>query len=290
MEVLAEIGIGEWSEAVPGVAEALETGKVLFGPRLHFELSEQEPSFLSPACLDGKSKNVSYRPATGALNGASAGVDRQALTAMLRRYYEKSAALLDALCPEYRGKLSPGFTSFRPAEIAGRASSWRKDDTRLHVDAFPSRPLQGLRIMRVFSNVNPSAPRMWRVGEPFEAVAKTFLPKIARPFPGSACLLHALRVTKERRTAYDHLMLGIHDGMKADENYQRDCPQVSLAIPAGATWACFTDSVSHAAMSGQFAFEQTFYLPVEAMHDPSRSPLRVLERLTGKRLTKRTKF
>jgi hypothetical protein len=37
-------------------------------------------------------------------------------------------------------------------------------------------------------------------------------------------------------------------------------------------------------MSGQFAFEQTFYLPVNAMKDPERSPLRVLERLTGRTL------
>jgi hypothetical protein len=285
MQVLKEIGIAEWSEPAPEVAEALETGMVLFAPHLHFELNEQERAFLSPACLDGNSKNVSYRPANDALGGASESIDRGALKAMLRRYFEKSSALMDVLCPEYRGKWSAGFTSFRPAEIAGRASSWRKDDTRLHVDAFPSRPLHGLRIIRVFSNVNPSAPRMWRVGDRFENVAKTFLPKIGPAFPGSAWLLDALHVTKTRRTPYDHLMLGIHDRMKADETYQRDCPQVPLEIPPGATWGCFTDSVSHAAMSGQFAFEQTFYLPVEAMRDGSRSPLRVLERLTGKSLT-----
>jgi len=34
-------------------------------------------------------------------------------------------------------------------------------------------------------------------------------------------------------------------------------------------------------MSGQFAFEQTFYLPVAAMNDPERSPLRILERMVG---------
>jgi len=282
--MLAEIAITGWSASVPGIAEALETGKVLFAPRLPFALSELEHRFLTPACLDGKSKNISYRPASGVLNGAAASLDREALIGMLRRYYEHASVLVDGLCPEYHGKWSAGFTSFRPAEIAGRTTSWRKDDTRLHVDAFPSRPLQGLRIVRVFSNVNPSQPRMWRVGEPFEQVAKTFLPKIGGAFPGSAWLLHALRVTKTRRTPYDHLMLGIHDGMKADEAYQRGCAQESLAIPPGATWACFTDSVSHAAMSGQFAFEQTFYLPVEAMHDASRSPLRVLERMTGKRL------
>jgi len=46
----------------------------------------------------------------------------------------------------------------------------------------------------------------------------------------------------------------------------------------------FTDSVSHAAMSGQLVFEQTFYLPVRAMKNPERSPLRVLERLARRTL------
>jgi hypothetical protein len=46
----------------------------------------------------------------------------------------------------------------------------------------------------------------------------------------------------------------------------------------------FTDQVSHAAMSGQYQLEQTFYLPVAAMIDESRSPLRVLERLEECRL------
>jgi hypothetical protein len=186
--------------------------------------------------------------------------------------------------PAYSDKIVPGLTSFRPAEIRGRTTSWRRDDTRLHVDAFPSRPTRGWRILRIFSNVNPEMPRIWRVGEPFEQVASRFLPKIRPPVPGSSWLLFALRIVKERRTEYDHYMLGIHDAMKADLDYQREAHQTQVAIPPGATWACFTDSVSHAAMSGQFAFEQTFYLPVNAMQDPERSPLHVLRRLTGRTL------
>jgi hypothetical protein len=46
----------------------------------------------------------------------------------------------------------------------------------------------------------------------------------------------------------------------------------------------FTDQVSHAASAGQYQFEQTFLLPLEAMHSPSQAPLRVLERLKGRRL------
>jgi hypothetical protein len=37
----------------------------------------------------------------------------------------------------------------------------------------------------------------------------------------------------------------------------------------------------HAASSGQFMFEQTTHLPLSALYEPARSPLAVLERITG---------
>ncbi len=290
MEILESLDVASWQgpflpQVVATAADALENGKVLYAQQLPFDLSAAERRFLSPDCLDGKSKNVSFRPDSGVLKGTRyEGAERDELLGTLRRYYEGAFNLLKALCPSYTDQLRPGFTSFRPAEIAGRNTSWRHDDTRLHVDAFPSRPMQGLRILRVFTNVNPQTPRIWRVGESFEAVGRYFLPQIEPPRPVMASLLYWLRVIKGRRTAYDHFMLGIHDRMKADESYQSQVRQVHLAIPPGTTWACYTDSVSHAAVSGQFAFEQTFYLPVSAMKNPERSPLQVLERLVGRPL------
>jgi hypothetical protein len=290
MEILEPIEVKSWqgpfpSEIVARATDALEIGKLLYAQQLPFELSEPERRFLSPDCLDAKSKNISFRPDSEVLKGTSyQGSERTALQAVLQRYYRQASDLLDALCPGYANHLTPGFTSFRPAEIASRSTSWRHDDTRLHVDAFPSRPLQGLRILRVFTNVHPQQPRVWRVGEKFEQAAANFLPGIKPPRPAVASLLYRLRIVKGKRTAYDHFMLGIHDRMKADENYQSQVPQAKLAIPPGTTWICYTDSVSHAAMSGQFAFEQTFYLPVVAMKDPERSPLRVLERLLSRKL------
>src|SRR5262249_54168351 len=103
-------------------------------------------------------------------------------------------------------------------------------------------------------------------------------------FPGVLPLLPVLKITRGRRTLYDHYMLGLHDAMKADQHYQNSVPQTEISLGAGTAWACFTDSVAHAAMSGQHAFEQTFYLPVDAMRNPELSPLRVLERLLGRRL------
>jgi hypothetical protein len=285
LDILEQLDATDWRATSLNAADPLESGKVLYAPALHFELSETERLFLSPECLDGKSKNISFRPANRILQGTNCqGHDRQALLEMLERFYSSARSLIASLCPAYRDHLSDGFTSFRPAEISGRASSWRKDDTRLHIDAFPSRPIQGRRILRVFTNVNPRVARIWRVGEPFERVAATFLPHIRPPFPGSSWLFQKMRIVKGRRTLYDHFMLGIHDRMKADDRYQSEVSQTKLAIPPGATWTCFTDSVSHAAISGQFAFEQTFYLPVSAMQNPAASPLKVLERLAGQPL------
>jgi hypothetical protein len=271
------------AEAARNVA-ALESGKILFWPAARFDLLAHEQRFLSPALLAGGSKNVSYDPESDALGGTSCEKgDRERLREMMRRFSGFAREAIERVCA-YGGSLRSGRTSFRPAEIAGRETSWRKDDTRLHVDAFPSRPMRGLRILRVFANVNPTLPREWRAGEPFEAIARRFLPGLRPPAPGSLAMLDFLKVTRGRRTLYDHYMLGLHDAMKADTAYQRECPQSPISFAPAAVWACFTDAVSHAAMSGQHAFEQTFYLPVEAMRDPALSPLRTLERLAGRRL------
>jgi hypothetical protein len=46
----------------------------------------------------------------------------------------------------------------------------------------------------------------------------------------------------------------------------------------------FTDGVEHAVLEGQYLLEQTFYLPVSAMRDESKAPLRVLEKLAQRAL------
>jgi hypothetical protein len=153
------------------------------------------------------------------------------------------------------------------------------------VDAFPSRPNHGERILRVFANLNPQGqPRIWRVGEPFEDIARRFLPRASRYRPWQARMLQALRVTKSLRSHYDHLMLQLHDGMKADLDYQRHSPQQAVPFAAGSVWVCFSDQASHAVVSGQFMMEQTFHLPPAAQYDPEAHPLAILSHLVGHRL------
>ena len=271
------------AEAQQRAAQALEDGGVIVLPHVGFALTASERRFLSPAWTDGSRKNISLE-GTALKGAAGTAADRLELAAMIGRFARDASALVTAVFPRYAPYVKRARTSYRPQPAVGRNVSWRKDDSRLHVDAFPSRPNRGERILRVFSNVNPAADRVWRVGEPFETMARTFLPAIARPIPGSATALAALFVTKGRRTEYDHLMLHLHDRAKADLGYQRDCAQETVRFAPGTTWLCFSDQVMHAAASGQYMLEQTIHLPVSALYDPARSPLAILERLTGRAL------
>lgn len=268
------------------LAAELEAGKVLYFPHLDFALNADEKRFLDPRWSDGKAKNISYDPEQALLNGAIGNrPDMAALQAMIARFHQQAMTLIHSLLPAYRESLRVAPTSFRPMSVKGRATSWRKDDSRLHIDAFPSRPNRGERILRVFSNVNPRGePRVWRIGEPFTELATRFMPELRKPLPGSAATLRALRVTKSPRSPYDHYMLHLHDRMKSDLGYQKTAPQETMRFPTGCTWICFSDQTSHAAMGGQYLFEQTLHLPVAALYDPNTAPLRVLEKLAGRAL------
>jgi 3-deoxy-D-manno-oct-2-ulosonic acid (Kdo) hydroxylase len=266
-------------------AAELERGAVLFFERLPFAIEERERAIFSPNVL-ATSKNVSFDPGSGRLSGTVlTGTDYDALRDLIARFSDQAASFLDALLPEYKGSLRRARASFRPAEIAGRASSWRKDDSRLHVDSFPASPVGDRRILRLFTNVNPNGrPRSWRVGDEFAQVARRFASALELPLPGSGAILRLLRVTKTHRSAYDALMLQLHDHMKKDAMFQARSPQTAVEFPPGATWLAFTDEVSHAAMAGQYQLEQTFLLPVATMREPERSPLRILEGIKGRKL------
>ncbi len=268
------------------VEPVLEAGQVLWFPSLAFELSGAERALLDPRLADPKAKNISLRGGTNELRGAAGTADEQALLrSMIQCYRDQAGALVDRLFPHYRGHLKPANTSYRPVAIEGRATSWRKDDTRLHVEAFPSTPSQGLRLLRVFTTLPPHGqPRVWRVGEPFEDFARRHLAHIPRPLPGSAWLMEQLHITKSRRSEYDHLMLQLHDRAKADLDWQRSAPQQLVNFPPGSTWVVFSDQVLHAAMGGQFMMEQTFTLHTDDLLEPATSPLRVLERLASRPL------
>jgi len=290
MQPLATFELESWAgpfddATQTSAQDALESGKVLYFPNLPFALLADETGLLTDALSNGRAKNISRDP-DGRIQGDTASREESApLSAMMARFAAQSRDLVLGLFPDFAADIDQARTSYRPVEIAGRIYSPRNDDKRLHIDAFPSRPQRGRRILRVFSNIHPKGgARVWHVGEPFEDVAKRYAARARKDLLLEPWLFETLGVTRGRRTDYDYLMLGLHDGAKLDSHYQENSPQFEFSFPTGTTWLCFTDQTMNAALSGQFCLEQTFHLPVEALRFPERSPLRVLERLTGRTL------
>ncbi|MCC5792671.1 MAG: Kdo hydroxylase family protein [Legionellaceae bacterium] len=267
--------------------QALEEGKVIFLPEHTPAVSPQMRPKLEANILDGKHKNLSFdvqRQTIGGLNPLMKGqTQAQFLLHFMNDFANYAKGLVTQILPFYQEALIWGRTSYRPAEIAGRPSSKRKDDTRLHVDAFPASPVHGKRILRVFSNINfDGKARLWHLGEAFPEVLQRFYSDIPPYRRAIAHLMHWLKATKSVRSAYDHIMLQLHDRMKCAESYQQNVAKIAVDFPAMSSWLVFTDQVSHAALGGQYLLEQTFYVPVEAMARPELSPYRQIQSLQNR--------
>ena len=269
---------------------SLEHGQVLFFPELTFDSKLLTSENLwTDSLLDSTHKNVSYHHATqrlGKLNEANFSTKTaDIIKPIMHQYAAFAMGLVQQICPSYQKDITIGRTSFRPAKIDQRKSSKRTDDTRLHVDAFSASPVYGKRILRVFTNINPdNIPRVWHIGEPFENLLDQFAPNIPRYHFLIALILKSIKTTKTIRSPYDHYQIYLHDRMKRNDKYQETVEKQRVEFPANSTWMVFTDQVSHAALSGQFLLEQTFYLPVSAMQQPELSPLKQWEQLKGKKL------
>ncbi len=259
--------------------QSLETGKVLFLPEhCPSTINVEKRALLEADILDGKHKNLSFDANRQKLGGMNPQLKNSShemfLYEFMNQYVSYTQELIRTLLPFYQEAVILGRTSYRPAEISGRSSSKRKDDTRLHVDAFPASPVNGKRILRIFTNINfDGKERHWHLGEPFPQVLEKFYPQIPPYRQSIARLMHLLKATKTLRSAYDHVMVQLHDRMKLNDNYQQNVTKTPVLFPAMSTWIVFTDQVSHAALGGQYLLEQTFYLPVEAMAKPEYSPL-----------------
>lgn len=253
-----------------------------------FQLTDDDLQLVQHRWSDGRSKNSSYNPRTGAVYGVGhPAQSAQDLGQLMGRYSAWAIDLVETHFPAYAESLELGRTSLRHRSVRDDPPlSLRKDDRSLHLDAFTSQPVAGRRILRLFCNIDPSgADREWAIAEGgFEDFARRFKSKARRLYPGESAVLHGLSLTKSRRTDYDQIMLGMHDAAKRDRDYQSQAQRRYVSFPQGTTWLVFTDQTPHAAVSGHCALEQTFYVPVESLADPASSPLRILERLWGARL------
>ena len=275
----------------------LEQGNILLLPTTPFLPTEEDSAFLrSQKQTDQSShKNIAYKPhlqkVTGADTSDSANAER--MRTILAHYSEDALTCLSQLFPAYASHWRVDYASFRPVEEQGRKLAVRHRNDLMHLDAFPTRPTHGGRILRAFTNIHPTRERVWGTADPFEDLARQYavdagLNKVASPMAALwrraqlAGRLVGLRVPN--RSAYDDFMLRFHHYLKTHEEFQRSGQRQTAAFPSGSTWISFTDLIAHKALSGQYAMEQTCIVPFQAMLEPELAPISVLQRIAGRPL------
>ena len=277
----------------------LEEGHILYFPETLFEFPQTDIDFLLNQRQSRAKyrKNIAYRPLQDRVTGMAGGShDGERMLKVLREYSRRVTRFLESGLAPYTTSWRLDYASFRPIQEKGREINQKRRNDLLHVDAFPTRATRGNRILRFFTNINPEEPRHWIVGKPFpESVSGWLesgmtLPQ-SRESPASALKRNLARAARRAGlpvpapSRYDEFMLGLHDFLKASENYQRDCERETLYFNPGSSWMVFTDLVPHAALSGRFALEQTFMIDRRAMLLPEKAPVNILEKMVGCSLT-----
>jgi 3-deoxy-D-manno-octulosonic acid hydroxylase-like protein len=274
----------------------LEAGDILLFSRTPFAPAGDDQAFLlRQRQTDARyHKNIAYRPREDRVTGFAAERpnDADRLRRVMGEYSRRAIAFAAELFPGYARRWRIDYASFRPQEEAGRRLPLRARNDLCHVDSFPTRPSRGDRLLRVFTNVNPTAPRVWLCGGTFDdlagrfAVSSGLLDRARRPSLAGRLrrLGRALGLPVTVRPPYDEFMLSFHHFLKANAAYQEAEPKVRLDFPPGSTWIVFTDMVSHAVLSGQYALEQTFVVARDSLVVPDKAPIAILERLAGARL------
>lgn len=280
----------------------LEAGNILFWPKIPFQFPQEEIDFLLAQRQGGSAsrKNISYKPQADRMSNHDAKdpASSERLKTILSQYSKRVSSYLTGILAPYVDQWKLDYASFRPFQEKGRKLRLRARNDLLHVDAFPTRPVHGWRILRFFTNINPEESRKWVTSLPFSELLKQFGGgKQGVSFPSAMNYSWAGRLWKKGKMAlsslglkipvrspYDHFMLRLHHFLKENENFQKTCPKDHWDFPPNSCWAVFTDQVSHAALSGQYALEQTFLIPEKALLRPETSPAALLQGISGKNL------
>ena len=276
----------------------LEAGDILFFPKTPIDIPAGDLAFLLGHQEVGGAyhKNIAYRPLEDRITGfeAADSAISDRLRSIMQRYSKDVIGFLRKFLGPYGARWKVDYASYRPEEEQGRDLALRKRNDLLHTDAFPTRPTHGDRILRFFNNINPQKTRNWITTETFDVlIEKMRAGKLngvtSVPLPSSMDISGVKRALSRlgfgsiapslKRSPYDEFMMRFHNYLKENSSFQQNCAKQHWEFPPGSSWMVYTDMVSHAVLSGQFALEQTLIVSRQAMVVPEKSPYEVLSRL-----------
>ncbi|HEY5666746.1 MAG TPA: Kdo hydroxylase family protein [Gammaproteobacteria bacterium] len=281
------------------VEDALEAGRVVFFPRCPIDLPPEQDIEWLRSGLDAnlKAKNLSYHPESDSVPRFDADAKtRIRVENMLRDHGKRVAEFWHRVLPDFMPGATLGTTSFRPVEEKGRNLKARSSNELIHIDAGAYGATNGARILRFFVNVHPERDRVWgtkgsfeqlmqrnpelwaaaKGGKPHVPTRKGALDHLYSGLVGAASKVYPLfRVIDS--SPYDRSMRRIHNYMKETPSFKQDESDFQeVRFPPFSAWMVFTDGISHAALTGQYAFISTALIPLENSRSLDRTPYGIL--------------
>jgi hypothetical protein len=281
------------ADATPSFEDRLQHSEIVYFPICPIILPEggDRRFLLEQQLAGGPHKNISYDPHSGRANGFKRQSDAQAdrLREMLAAFSRSVTRWLAEHLPHFARSWRLDRVSYRPEEEATRQLRQTARNDLIHVDAFPSRPTQGQRILRFFVNVNPNEPRIWVTSDAFPALLEKHGRQVGLPTEHGLNwswrlkenLVRMFQPNRPRRSVYDAFMLRFHDYLKGSDDFQEHCHKRYWTFAPGSAWMCFTDSVSHAVLRGRYALEHSYFVAPEGLTLPELAPAAVLEHACG---------
>lgn len=277
----------------------LERGEVLYFPTCPFPLpAADDRHFLCEQRLASSfHKNISYDPRGGDVTGFARTSPEQPerLRVVLAAFASAATAWLAGVLPRYATAWEPDRATLRPEEEATRRLRLTARNDLLHLDAFPNRPSQGRRILRLFVNLNENEPRVWVTSESFARLLERYGREVGAP-PGAgpawvrrlgANVLSLLRPGRSPHAPYDAFMRRLHHFLKANDEFQERAPRRFWKFAPGSAWLVFTDGVSHAELRGRFALEHSYFIAPQTLVLPDQAPAALLARTFTAALARR---
>ncbi len=282
------------------LSDELERGRIVHFPESPLDLpAAADLEFLRqemPALLT--SKNVSYHHEADIIIGTKGpkGTIERA-RAILKEHSRRVQEFLGRAIPALAREWQVGTSSFRPLQERGRNLSPHASNELVHVDAGAYGATHGDRIFRFFVNVNPSEDRVWITKGAFPDLHRRYAQEagVERPAGASGWLEEGLLDRMRTATAgalaavlpqarlldsspYDRAMRRFHNFMKDTPEFQAATEgHQEFRFKPFSAWMVLTDMMSHACISGQHAFTDTFVVPLRNCRLPEMAPINILK-------------
>lgn len=230
-------------------------------------------------------KNIALDVATGRLTGYRGQPQEQVewLKVVLERFGCQATSWLERQLPQYATDWRRDFVTLRPEEEATRPLRRNARNDLLHIDAFPTRPSHGDRLLRMYVNINPSDERVWVTSDSFRTLFERYGARLLGRVPlFRNQALRRFGATDEAE--FDRFMLRLHDFLKSNDDFQERCRKRYWKFPPGSMWLGFTDGFAHAVLRGRYALEHSWFVPRACLTLPEEAPFAIWQNARQHRL------